>query len=466
MRLGAILIASTMAGLLGWGVGGAMDGVSPWMAAVIATLVASTTSAVSILRPPGQEGTGWRRVEIVGVVAGSAALQVASDGSERIPLVAVVVMALVVRSVADSTMIDVDLVDRVTDDRVGAGPVRRIRTRVLGLGAVLAGMAGFAEASRVGLLDLDRGASRGVLFSLVLWYGLGMGGVGAIGLRARRWRWDRDGYEVEREVSDRWIAGITVFAVAVMMIGAATPLVTGGASALPAQGIANAGGLGRWVSDQLDRLGDTQAESSGPAAGESEPSEPAQDAELGEGDPPDWLGDAVVVALIGSVFLWAIRAGRRAVAAVPPSSGASPGWRDLVSILRSMLAELWGLMARVAGFFRRLATGGRATVPDGADGRVGDPGRVAGRWTSEDSSRRRAARAFARVAELVDPRPGETPTDVADGFGDDPGGDARTVVDTYRRARYSRHPIPPDSVERAERAADAVVEHRTDPDAG
>lgn len=466
MRVGATLVTSIMAGLLGWGVGRVIDGVSPGAAGAIATLVALATSAVSLVRPPGQEGTAWRRTEIVVIVIGSAAIQIASGGPEQTPLVAVVAMALLVRSVSDSTMIDVDLVDRVTDDRVGAGPVRRIRNRVLVFGALLAGMAGFAEASQVGLFDLDRRASGALLISLVLWYGLGMAGVGAVSLRARRWRWDRDGYEVATDVPDRWIAGIAVFAAAVMMIGVATPLVSGGASALPAHGIANAGGLGRWVSDQLDRLGDTVAEPTGSATGESEAADPRLDAELGAGDPPDWLGDAVVIALIGSVFLWAIRAGKRAVAGVEPSRGASPTWRDLVAIVRSMLSELRGLLARVAGFFRRLVAAGRAEVSVGSDDRVMVDSGAGVRWTSEDSARRRAARAFARVADLVDPRPGETPTDVANGLRGDRSGEARTVVDTYRRARYSRHPIPLDSVERAERAADAVVEHRTGPHAG
>jgi hypothetical protein len=250
------------------------------------------------------------------------------------------------------------------------------------------------------------------------------------------------------------------------MIGVATPLVSGGASALPAQGIANAGGLGRWVSHQLDRFGETQAEPTGSATGESEAAGPGREAELGAGDPPDWLGDAVVIALLGSVFLWAIRAGKRAVAGVSPPSGAPPTWRDLFSIVRSMLSELRGLLARVAGFLRRLAVRGRAGVLDDPGDRPADPRGVAVRWTSEDSARRRAARAFALIADLVNPRPGETPIDIAHGLGDDRRGDARTVVDTYRRARYSRHPISPDSVERAERAADAVVEHRTDPHAG
>lgn len=466
MRVGAVVVTSIMAGLFGSGVGRVIDGASPWTAGAIATLVAMGTSAVSLVRPPGQEGTAWRRTEIVGVVIGSAVLQIASGGLDQTPLVAVVAMALLVRSVTDSTMIDVDLVDRITDDRVGAGPVRRIRTRVLVLGTLLASMAGFAEASRVGLFDLDRAASRSPLIPLVLWFGLGMAGVGAVSLRARRWRWDRDGYEVAADVPDRWIAGVAVFAVAVTMMAVATPLVSGGASAVPAHGIANAGGLGRWASDQLDRLGDTQAEPTGSATGESEAVDPGLEEELGAGDPPDWLGDAVVVALIGSVFLWAIRAGRRAVAGIPPSRGVSPTWRDMFAIVRSMLSELRGLLARVAGFFRRLVTGGRAGVSVGSGDRVADARGDAVRWTSEDSARLRAARAFARVADLVDPRPGETPTDVADGLGSDRSGDARTVVDTYRRARYSQHPIPPDSVERAERAADAVVEHRTGPHGG
>lgn len=461
-----MVVASTMAGLLGWGVGRVIDGVSPWTGGAIATLVALGTSAVTLVRPPGEAGTAWRRAEIVGVAIGAAALQIASGGADRAPLVAVVVMALVVRSVSDSTMVDVDLVDRVTDDRVGAGPVRRIRNRVVVFGALLAAMAGFAEASRVGLFDLDRGASTGLLIPLVLWYGLGMVGVGAVSLRARRWRWDRDGYEVAPEVSDRWIAGIAMFAATVMVIGVATPLVSGGASALPAQGIANAGGVGRWVSDQLDRLGDTQAEPTGSDTGESEAADPGVEAGLGAGDPPEWLGDAVVVALVGSIFLWAIRAGRRAVAGGPPSGAASLTWRDLFAIVRSMLGELLGLLARVAGFFHRLVAAGRGEVSVGSGDRVTDIRGVGVRWTSEDSARLRAARAFARVADLVDPRPGETPTDVADGLAGDRSGEARTVVDTYRRARYSQHPIPPDSVERAERAADAVVEHRTGPHGG
>ncbi len=182
----AALFVTVMAGLLGWGIGDVVDGLSPWIGSTISASGALVTSIIATARPPGSAGVSWRRLELVGAVAGSVGLYLAAGGEvDRVPVVAVVVIAVMVRSMADSTMIDVDLTRRITDDRMGAGPVRRIRTRVIVFGVILAALLGYAEATRVGAFDLSRPASGRVMVPVILWFGVGMAGVGAVSLWAR-----------------------------------------------------------------------------------------------------------------------------------------------------------------------------------------------------------------------------------------------------------------------------------------
>jgi hypothetical protein len=238
-------------------------------------------------------------------------------------------------------------------------------------------------------------------------------------------------------------------------------------SAAPAQAISETDGLNRFVTRALELLsrGTGANENTRPRAENEDNAGFIDSLEATRGDSPGWVGYLLLASVIGTIFLWAIRAGRRARFDHGGSPIGAGGWRGLKALLAALGRELSALvraLVRLLGALRwrrPRAPGARPWVSPASD----EP--VRRRWSPADPAERRIARSFADVAELEAPRRGETPAEVTQSVGNrtDPAG-AATVLGGYLQARYSPEPVEDATADRVERAARRVTDAAQRPD--
>jgi hypothetical protein len=238
-------------------------------------------------------------------------------------------------------------------------------------------------------------------------------------------------------------------------------VVTGRLSAAPAQAISETDGLNRFVTRALELLSRDAGSADRDRLGNDDEGRTSliESIEPARGNPPDWIGDAVLAAIIATVFVWAVKAGRRAHLARGGTPIGAGGWSGVKTLLTALGRELIRLLRGILRLLR-LARPRRLRSPEGhVQDAAADARPQSGGWLPADSSERRIARSFATVAELEEPRPGETPAEVAARVGErtDQAG-ADTVLGGYLRARYSPEQMQNVTAERVEAAAQRVAE--------
>lgn len=462
---GAAIVVSLLGGILGHAVGGVSSSLSPGRGALIGVVAAVVSAVIGFTGDEASER--FARVEMLMVALAAVAVVVSSGATDRtFPVVIGVGLALLVRSLVRGTVRDISMLTRVTDDPVGSGPIDRLRTRVLAIGIGLAVIVGYSVGSGAGLADLGRGAVRGTLVTIVIWFVLGIGGVGTLARRAREWHWTHDQVEVDPDVSNRWIAGVigTMILIATVMV--VVPYVTSDASAFPGRAAAGAGGFGNWIADGLDRLGNLgggdRPDIGGEEGGGARPAE-ALIEELP--DRPDWVGDAALMLLLGGFLAWIIHiARRRRLAAGALSSSPAP-WGVLRDLIHLMIIDIRKLIVSLLTWLRGLRFGRGDRSESSGVGLGASTGRAANRWTSADPLRQRIGRAFARAVALEPPVAGETPGEVGARLGrrSEPEA-AEQIVDGYLVARYSEHLVDADTVKRVEDAVETLTAGLSTPD--
>ena len=445
MRALALPILAVMATSAGWVAGGALDGLGAPRGAVIGGTSALVTGLAAALRPGGVDAGPSRRIELLIVVL-IAVGTVSVDGDRTaVRVVSAVVLALVIRVIVSATSADLAMMERIADDRPTGTPPDRMRLRVLGFGVLLATIAAYSSARTVGLSDLSRRAVGGQYWAVAVWFGFGILGVGIISLRARRVGWERNGVSVDRGIGQRWIVGVVATALFTVAVAVTTPLVSGQVSAVPARAISKTDGLDRFVTNLLELI--ERDGGAGGAENQSEERDPSEaigsELETAAADRPSWIGEVMLMAIIATIFVWAVRLGRasRLTRRGPTAQGGA--WeaiRALAADLASGIARVFaGLVAWLRGLGRlRIRSRDRVS-------RVGtsESAWVKARWVPRGSAERRIARAFAHLVSHEQPSPGETPTEVARRVGAHTDQvSSGVVLNGYLGARYSPREIP------------------------
>lgn len=470
MRLVPIASMAVMAGCLGQVTGRAFDSLGPLAGAVLAGGAGLAAGLTAAVRPEGPAGVTWRRLEILAYPIVAVLVVGIANGETRLePTVVAIGMVFLVRTLVEATVADLAMMDRFLDDRPIGAPPDRIRLRMLGVGLFLASVAGYTLGVDAGFTDLDRPAVGGRLVAVVVWFAIGIAGVGAVSRRSRQRAWDVNGVEVSDRLSDRWTAGVAGAIVLVVAVTIGAPFVTGQLSAVPARVISETDGLDRFVTRALELLSrDVNTdESDRPDFDDENRGSPTDAFEPQTQNRPAWIGDAVLTAIIATVFLWAIRAGRNARFRRGARPAGSGGWQEFKTLLAGIMSELRAVFAGLLAWLRGVGRSRRVpTVRMG--GREKPTGHVPSRrWSPTDPVERRIARAFAEVADLEPVQPGETPAEVAHRVGDRTDADgARIVLGGYLRARYSPHRVEEEvatDVEAAARTVTSAADHRPEP---
>lgn len=457
-----ILVVTVMAACFGQIVGRAFDEVGAVTGLLLGVLTGLAAGMVAAIRPPDPAGLTWRRIEFFAFPIGG--LVVLALGHESVGVSATVITLLIVvtiRMLVESTAADLATMERILDDRPIGTPADRMRLRMLGVGLLLATVAGYSAAIEAGFTDLARPAVGGQLIGVVVWFAVGIVSIGAVSRNARQRGWRVNGVEVSDDLSDRWAVGVAGAALLVVAAAVVVPIVTGQLTAAPAQAISGTDGLNRFVTNALELLSrDTGAnEDNEIGADDDNTTAFLESLEEARGDGPDWLGYLLLGAVIGTIFVWAIRAGRNARFEPGGSPIASGGWRGLKMLIAAVGREFRALVAallRLLGAIRwrrsPAALGGPGSV------RTADRPRARRGWLPDDQVERRIARSFTAMASLEAPRRGETPSEVARSVGErtDPDG-AETVLGGYLRARYSPEQVPEATADRVEDALRRVT---------
>ena len=461
MRPLAIPVMVVMASSAGWVAGGALAGFGAVRGALVAGSVALLTGLSAALRSVGDESTTWSRVELLSVLL--IAVGAASTGITRTParVAFALILAVAIRLLVGATSADLAMMDRVADDRPVGAPPDRMRLRVLGFGVLLATMAAYGSANDAGLADLSRRAVGGQFWAVAIWFAFGIVGVGLVSLYARRATWDRNEVRVDGRVGQQWITGVVATALIVLGVIVATPIVSGQLTAVPAQVISRTDGLDRFVTNMMELLSrDGGSSESENQTGDQEIRDAlGSDLERNLPDRPAWVGEVVLTAIIATIFVWAVRLGNGARVARAQSNASTDVWsmvRAFASDFRSGVAKLF------AGFIAWLRSLGARRIRDSGES-VGSAAPAShwfrASWTPRGAPERRIAKVFATLVSREHPRPGETPTEVAQRIGSrtDPAASA-VVLSAYLDARYSPVEVSPTQAERAERALDRVVD--------
>jgi hypothetical protein len=462
MRAVPIIVMTAMAACFGQVVGRAFDELGAVSGLVLGALTGLAAATIATIRPHGTPGITWKRLEFALFPTAAVFILALSGGTTTfVPILAAIGIVVVVRTLVESTFVDLTMLERFLDDRPTGAPADRIRLRMLAAGVFLAAVAGYAIGLEAGFSDLARPAVGEQVLSIVIWFALGIVGVGVVARRARQRAWSVNGVDVSEGLADRWAAGIAAVAALVVAVSLATPLVTGQLSAAPAQAINGTDGLDRFVTRALELLsrdanGDQTArpnlsdENGGSVSDLIEPSTRRQ---------PEWLGDVVLAAVIATVFVWAIKLGRNARFAQGGRPVGSGGWEGFLALLSGVFGEVRALLAGFGRWLRLLRGGRRHSPGEPASVRSGSDERAATRWSPGDPVQRRIARSFAHVVDLEPSRPGETPAEVAGTVGrrTDPDG-ASVVLDGYLRARYSTGRVAEHTAAEVEAAARRVTD--------
>jgi hypothetical protein len=462
MKAIPIIVLAAMAACFGQVLGAAYDEVGPVTGLVLGGLGGLASATIAMIRPVGDPGVTWKRIElIVFPVFAVVLLALSGTATTFIPVVSAVGVVAVVRLLVESTVGDLAMLERIPDDRPTGTPADRVRLRMLAVGVFLAAVGGYTMGTDAGFSDLARPAVGGLMVSVVAWFGIGIVAVGVVARRARQRVWRVNGVAVADGLSDRWAAGIAAIAVLVVTVSLVFPFVSGQMSAAPAQVISETDGLNRFVSRALELLSrDVNAEQSDRANPDDDNQGSLTELlEPSSRQRPEWLGDVLVLAFIATVFVWAIRLGRSARfdrGGRPHGAGAWDGFR---SIMSGILGELRVLISGFVRWLRGLGRGGRRAPIASRSGRPPNVTGMAQRWSPTDAAQRRIARSFTDVVDLEPARPGETPAEVAGTIGrrTDPEG-AEVVLGGYLRARYSQRPVSEGDAADVEAAARRVTE--------
>lgn len=468
MNAASILIMTAMAACFGQVIGRAVDEVGAVAGLTIGALTGVAAATIAGVRPPDPAGITWRRIEFLAFpIVGIALLGVSGRAIGVLSTVVTLVVVFTVRTLIESTAGDLATLDRVLDDRPTGAPPDRMRLRMLGVGLFLSSVAGYTAGVAAGFTDLARSAVGGQMLAVIVWFGLGIPSIGAVSRRARERAWRVNDVEVADGVGQRWAAGVAGAALVVVATAVIVPALTGRISAVPAQAIARTDGLNRFVTRALELLSrDTGNDGGSRSRVDNENTTALTDAlERTAGDSPDWIGYLLLAAVIGTIFVWAMRAGRNArfaQGAPPVGAGAWSGVKALVAALgrelKALIVGLVGLLKAVRWRNRR------APARIGTSRAVREPSARVG-WAPADPNERRIARSFATMVGLEAPRRGETPAEVARSVGawTDATG-AETVLGGYLRARYSPEDVETATADGVERAARRVVEAANRPD--
>ena len=462
MSAASILVIAAMAGCYGQVIGSAFGGVGASSGVVLGVLTGLAAGTIATVRPPDPAGLTWRRIEFFTFpIAGIGVLASTGGTIAILPVLVTLGTVVILRTLIDSTVGDLTMMERMLDDRPAGAPPDRMRLRMLGVGLFLASVDGYTIGVEAGFTDLARPAAGGQMIAVVIWFGLGIAAIGAVSRRARQQAWRVNGVRVNAALSDRWAAGVAAVAVLVGFLAVVTPALTGQFSAAPAQAISETDGLNRFVTRALELLSRDagSADRDRPDSDDEDRTSLIDSIEPGRSNPPEWIGDAVLAAIIATVFVWAVKAGRRAHLARGGRPTGAGGWDGVKALLAALVRELMVLL-RGALRLLRLARPSHRSSPDGESVRRSADIRSKSRgWLPADSTERRIARSFATVAELEPPRRGETPAEVAARVGErtDRAG-ADTVLGGYLRARYSPEHMQNVTAERVEEAARRVRE--------
>ena len=468
MNSNSILVVTAMAACFGQIVGRAFDEVGAVTGLFLGLLTGLAAGLIAAVRPPDPAGLTWRRIEFfVFPIAGLVVLALMHSTVGILATVITLLIVVTVRMLIESTAGDLATMERMLDDRPTGAPADRLRLRMLGVGLLLASVAGYTIGVEAGFTDLARPAVGGQMVGVVVWFGLGIVSIGAVSRSARQRAWRVNAVEVSDGLADRWAVGVAGAALLVVVVAIVVPIVTGQLSAVPAQAISGTDGLNRFVTRALELLSrDTGANEDTETGGDDDNvTALIESLEGTRGDGPDWVGYLLLAAVIGTIFVWAIRAGRNARFDPGGSPVGSGGWRAVKMVFAAVGRELKALFAALLRLFGAI----RWRRPSGPVGRgpiqtvTDEPARR--RWSPTDSIERRIARSFATMADLEAPRPGETPTEVARSVGDrtDPAG-AATVLGGYLRARYSPDQVQDTTADRVEEAVRRVTESAQRPD--
>ncbi len=461
-------LLTVLGGISGWVLGSA-TGARPWFVAMVAAVVAfEATSAAEV---EASRLRSWRRAEILMLVVGVKALHLltipratASEEIAAFPLglldvesvtgwvVGLSVWLLVVATVSDLNQIGTG-VER--GEEVPA--LDRLRYRLMTTTVLLVAAAAFGAVGVLGLLDLERSGRRGVFWAVVVFFGIGLLGLGRAGFSNAAGRWEREGVLVEGPVRSRWLASGALVVLLVVTAGVVTSAAGSGLSGLPAVGVSRMGPVGDWLVGALDRLGGGEARPTGEGGGLVPPLQPR---EAAEGEPGSFIGELFILAVLATSVAVALRAGggsRTRRLAVGRGGGAL--WRlvlamarGLTAMVTSIVRAMWTLLQAV---FRIRRRGGQ---PERSKRRAGNG--ISTAWNPEDPLRRRVANAYrrfvggARTAGFTR-RPVDTPREFAERVGGSKP--VETITSSYEEARYSRHELAAADAERAEQAAAAAI---------
>jgi hypothetical protein len=458
----SILVVAAMAGCYGQIIGRAFDGVGAASGVVLGALTGLAAGTMATVRPPDPAGLTWRRIEFFTFpIAGIATLALTGGTIEVLPVLVALVVVVTLRTLIESTVGDLTTMERMLDDRPAGGPPDRMRLRMLGVGLFLASVAGYTIGVEAGFTDLARPAAGGQMLAVVVWFGLGIAAIGAVSRRARQQSWRVNGVRVSAGLSDRWAAGVVAVAVLVGFVAVVTPVVTRQFSAAPAQAISETDGLNRFVTRAFELLSRDAGSADGdrPGSDDEDRTSLIESIEPGRSSPPEWIGDAVLAAIIATFFVWAVKAGRRAHLERGGRPIGAGGWDGLKALLAALVRELMVLLRGALRLLRLTRRRHRSSADEEGERRTADSRSEFRGWLPADSTERRIARSFANVAELEPPRRGETPAEVAARVGErtDRAG-ADTVLGGYLRARYSPEQMQKVTAERVEEAARRVTE--------
>lgn len=462
MNSSSILVMTAMAGCFGQIVGRAFDEIGAITGLVLGVLTGLAAAVIAAVRPPDPAGLTWRRIEFLAFpLVGLFVLASTGGVVGVLSTVVTLVIVVAVRTLVESTAGDLGMMERMLDDRPTGAPADRMRLRMLGVGLALASVAGYTIGVEAGFTDLARPAVGGQMIGVVLWFGLGIVSIGAVSRQARQRAWRVNGVEVSDGLADRWAVGVAGAALLVVLAAVIVPIATGQVTALPAQAIAETDGLNRFVTRALELLSRDTGANEGVRSGADDENTNAliESFETDREDGPDWVGYLLLAGVIGTIFVWAIRAGRNARFAPGGSPVGAGSWSGVKALLAALGRELKALFVA----FVRLLGGVRWRRPI-AHGRPGvvaavDDVPVGSRWSPADPTERRIARSFAAMAALEAPRPGETPAEVARTVGrrTDPAG-AATVLGAYLRARYSPERVEAATADSVEQASRRIIE--------
>lgn len=436
----AVPIMMVMATSAGWVAGGALDGLGAPRGAIIGGTSALVTGLPAAMRRAETDADPSRRVGLLIVVLIAVGAVSVDGGRTAVRVVSAIILAVVIRLIVSAASADLVMMERIADDRPTGTPPDRMRFRVLGFGVLLATIAAYSSARTVGLSDLGRRAVGGQYWAVTVWFGFGILGVGMISLRARRAGWERNGVNVDRGIGQRWVAGVVATALITVAVAVTTPILSGQVSAAPARAISRTEGLDRFFTNLLELI--ERDGGGGGAENQSDDRDPSEaigsELDTAAADRPSWIGEVMLMAIIATVFVWAVRLGRASRLTRRRPTAPSGSWeaiRALFADFASGLARiLAGLLAWIRGLGRmRTRSGDRLS-------RVGPSESMwlKSRWIPRGSAERRIAKAFASLVSQEQASPGETPTEVAGrvGASTDPASSG-VVLSGYLGARYS-----------------------------